>query len=44
MAGAFVYILKIINGAGGNITVESELGKGTKIIIHFKTEPEAVDI
>ena len=29
---------KMIDAAGGNVTVESELGKGTTIIIHFKLE------
>ncbi|HJY21998.1 MAG TPA: ATP-binding protein, partial [Hanamia sp.] len=29
---------KMIDAAGGNVTVESELGKGTTIIIHFKME------
>ena len=30
---------KIIDAAGGNITVESEPGKGSKFIIHFVDEP-----
>ena len=31
---------KIVDAAGGDIVVESEPGKGTKIIAHFKTAPE----
>lgn len=36
--GVGLYLTKkIIHAAGGNITVESELGKGTRFIIHIKT-------
>ncbi len=31
---------KIVDASGGYIMVESEPGKGSKFIIHFKTEPE----
>lgn len=31
---------KIVDAAGGNIVVESEVGKGCKFIIYFKTEAE----
>ncbi len=35
---------KIVDAAGGDIMVESELGSGTKITILFKTEPVNVHI
>ena len=31
---------KMVDATGGNITVESELGKGTKINVYFKTGEE----
>ena len=31
---------KIVDASGGNITVESEEGKGSTFNIHFNTEPE----
>ncbi len=33
---------KIVDASGGNIVVESELGKGSKFMIHFKDEPEPI--
>jgi two-component system, chemotaxis family, CheB/CheR fusion protein len=35
---------KIVDAAGGNIIVESEPGKGTKFIIHLKTEHESATV
>ncbi len=33
---------KIVDASGGNIVVESELGKGSKFMIHFKDEPDPI--
>ncbi len=39
--GVGLYLAKkIVDASGGNITVESEDGKGAKFNIYFKTEPE----
>ena len=35
---------KIVDASGGNIVVESELGKGSKFMIHFKDVPDAVTV
>ncbi len=35
---------KIVNAAGGKIEVESELGKGCKLHIYFKTEDEIIPL
>ncbi|MGZ3766623.1 MAG: sensor histidine kinase, partial [Mucilaginibacter sp.] len=33
---------KIVDATGGNIIVESELGKGSKFMIYLKSEPELI--
>lgn len=34
----------MIDAAGGNITVESELKKGTRITVYFKKEDAGVEV